>query len=187
MEFRVHFAQTCSRHAPDLSRDRLTSLSSLFTPDKASLSPDKQLAPGLGVHNLLNPMYPHPADDLLFPRVVGNYFALTNDPVRNCPGFGISVNDAMPKDASIFGKHREVTAFLEILQALVTPVAVLVSNPSCCIAHQPPSVPVSLWRKQTPFISFIICHLPVLRRPPNRAIPKPFTCRSAAGSEETPK
>src|SRR6266702_215592 len=38
-----------------------------------------------------------------------------------------------------------------------------VTKPSCCIAHQPPSVPVSLKRKQTPFISFVISRLQKLQ------------------------
>lgn len=50
-------------------------------------------------------MYPHAADNLLFPRVVDNDFAFTDDPVRNRAGFGVLVNDAMPENISIVGEQ----------------------------------------------------------------------------------
>jgi hypothetical protein len=82
-------------------------------------------------------MYPHAADSLLFPGSVIYQFALAEYLTGNPPSFGISVNDAMPKNASIFGKHREVVAFFQALQALVTPVSIL--SDKSVLLNRPPA------------------------------------------------
>jgi len=45
-------------------------------------------------------MYPHAGDNLLFPQKVGNDFAFAEDSARNCPGFVVSMNDAVEEYAT---------------------------------------------------------------------------------------
>jgi len=91
-----------------LASGRLLSLSFPSTSNEAPLFPDEQFAPGLGVHTLLNPMYPHAANNLLFPRNAGNGIAFA---ARNCPGFVVSMNDAVEEYAIVVTIHGEVVPF----------------------------------------------------------------------------
>ena len=58
-------------------------------------------------------MYPHAADNLLFPRNAGNDIAFAEVSTRNCPGFGVSMNDAVEEDPIVVTIHGAVVSFFK--------------------------------------------------------------------------
>lgn len=70
-------------------------------------------------------------------------------------GKGDQMRERTPQECDLLGElYARMRAKMRYTAPL--PEEAHMTKPPCCIAHQPSTVPVSLWRKQTPFTSFII-------------------------------